>query len=56
MIPNRFPTIPTIPPVDPLAAAKQIDEANARLAENPKFVLGKQVGFVEPERSKDLPV
>lgn len=29
-----------------------IDEANARLAENPKFVLGKQVGFVEPERSK----
>jgi hypothetical protein len=29
-----------------------IDEANARLAENPKFVLGKQVGFVEPDRSK----
>jgi len=28
------------------------DEANERLADNPKFVLGKQIGFVEPERSK----
>jgi len=28
------------------------DQANERLADNPKFVLGKQVGFVEPERAK----
>ena len=28
------------------------DQANERLADNPKFVLGKQIGFVEPERSK----
>lgn len=29
-----------------------IDQANERLADNPKFVLGQQVGFVEPERAK----